>query len=462
MTQKTIATESLEERNRRMKWWREARFGMFIHWSAGASLNGYWKGEPSNWCSEWVRHSARIPRADYHEICRAFNPRWFHAEEWVALARQTGMKYMIFTAKHHDGFSFWNTAETDFNIMNSGCKRDVMRELADACRDQRMPLGWYYSPRDWDHPDYLPHYSRLSQKGAHYGGHWGYRPDPALGIEAEMDCGCSACIADRPIVEDRDPKRADLTRYLGFMRRQLRELVTQYGPAAALWFDGQEHNPTVGGTAELIRMLRELDPNLIINDRVATEPGWGDFGVHEHQIPGEQQARDWESCLTINGSWAFNAYDLSWKPASKLVRELCDIVSRGGNLLLNIGPDQDGGVPAECVRRLQELGRWLQVNGEAIYGTEAGAFASSDSLCFTRKGDTHYAIALKWPGETLLLPGVTPETACEITLLGSGLRLRWEAVPEGCRIHIPWMLQTAQPCDHACVFRILGCCTVKA
>lgn len=454
MNQDRADTESVEERNRRMAWWREAKFGMFIHWSAAASLNGYWKGKPSNWCTEWVRHSARIPRDDYHALCRNFNPRHFYPEDWVTLARQTGMKYMVFTAKHHDGFCFWDTAETDFKITNTAFKRDAMRDLADECRRQEMPLGWYYSPRDWDHTDYLPHYQRLSRKGARYGGWWGYKPDPAQGIGTEADCGCAACVADIPIVEERDPAKADLARYLAFMRRQLHELVTRYGPAAVLWFDGQEHAPTVGGTADLIHRLRELHPNLILNDRVATEPGWGDFGVHEHHIPGEAQARDWESCLTVNGSWAFNAYDLNWKPAAQLVRELCDIVSRGGNLLLNVGPDQDGAVPAECMRRMQELGRWLQVNGEAIYGTTAGAFAPTETLRFTRKGDTHYAIALEWPGTELLLPGVAPAAAAEVSLLGVGTRLAWEATSDGCRVHLPYALQAARPCEHAWVFRL--------
>lgn len=428
-----------------MNWWREARFGMFIHWSPATSLNAYWKGKPTDFCSEWIRHVARIPCEDYHAVCANFNPRSYDPEEWVTLARQTGMKYVVFTAKHHDGFCWWNTRQTDFNIMNTACGRDLMRELADACARHAMPLGWYYSPRDWDHADYLPHYRRLAEKGAKYGGWWGYNE--------EIDCGCPACVADIPMVEHRDPGKADVPRYLEYMRAQLRELVTQYGPAAVLWFDAQEHPPELGGTEALIRKLREWEPSLIINDRVATEPGWGDFAVHEWSIPQERQERDWESCLCMNGSWSFNAYDLKWKPASQLVHELCEIVSRGGNLLLNIGPDQDGVVPPECVRRMQEMGRWMQVNGEAIYGSQAGDFDAQGSLRFTRNDSYHYAIALEWPGRELLLPGVTIRDGGEVRLLGVELNLPAKATPEGCRITLPAALQAAQPCDHAWVFR---------
>ncbi len=444
--------EATAAREQRLQWWRQARFGMFIHWSPATCLSGYWQGRPTNFCSEWIRHVARIPRADYIELVRNFQPRRFDPAEWVAVARQAGMKYMVFTAKHHDGFCFWDSEQTDFKITNTAAKRDVMQELTEECRRQRMPLGWYYSPRDWHHPDYLPHYSRLAQPGAAYKGWWGYAANPALGIEKDLDCGCPACVADVPVPEDRDAKQADLSRYLRFMRRQLEELVTRYGPAAVLWFDAQEHSPAVGGTADLIRFLRRLNPDLLINDRVATEPGWGDFAIHEWNIPQGLQPRPWESCLCLNGSWSFNALDLAWKPAAQLVRELCEIVSRGGNLLLNVGPDPDGVIPPASVERLQELGRWLRLNGEAIYDTDAGAFPPTGPLRFTRRGDTHYVIATEWPGARLDLPMLRLRPEAQVELLGVGTLLRWENQATGCSVRLP----SVRPCDHAWVVRLTG------
>lgn len=444
--------ESAAEYNQRMRWWREARFGMFIHWSVAASLSSYWKGKPTNFCSEWIRHTGRIPRADYHEVARNFNPRRYDAAEWVAVARQAGMKYMVFTSKHHDGFCFWDTAHTDFKITNTASRRDLMRELADECRRQDMPLGWYYSPRDWDHPDYLPHYALLPKQGTHYNSWWGYRANPYTGTTGDGECGCASCRANIPVIEERDPAKADLARYLRFMRGQLEELMTAYGPAAVMWFDAQEHPPAVGHTAELVAMMRRLNPAVIINDRVATEPGLGDFAVHEWDIPKERRARDWESCLCVNGSWAFNAFDLGWKPAAQLIRELCDIVSRGGNLLLNVGPDPDGVIPPVCVERLQEMGRWLRINGEAIYGTQAGAWESNGALRFTRKGESHYVITTEWPGAALKLPAIRLKPEASVTLLGVDTLLRWENGADGGIIHLP----AVRPCEHAWAVKLSG------
>ena len=444
-------SESVSEHDQRMRWWREARFGMFIHWSVGVSLGSYWKGKPTNFCSEWIRHTGRISHADYHELARNFNPRRYDAADWVAIARQAGMKYMVFTAKHHDGFCFWDSDQTDFKITRTATKRDLMRELTDECKRQSMPLGWYYSPRDWDHADYLPHYSQLPKQGTRYKSWWGYLANPYTGTVADGECGCATCRANIPVVEERDPAKADLSRYLLFMRRQLEELMTRYGPAAAMWFDAQEHPPAVGGTSELLAMMRRLNPDVIINDRVATVPELGDFSVHEWDIPRERCVRDWESCLCVNGSWAFNAFDLGWKPASQLIRELCDIVSRGGNLLLNVGPDPDGVIPPACVERLQEMGRWLSINGDAIYGSQAGAWESAGSLRFTRKGETHYVITTEWPGQMLSLPDIHLNPDAKVTLLGVDTLLRCEPGPNGSVIHLP----AVRPCDHAWVFKVL-------
>lgn len=442
------------EDTQRIQWWRDAKFGMFIHWSVAASLSSFWKGKPTHFCSEWIRHTGRISRADYMDIARNFQPQFFDAAEWVSVARQAGMRYMVFTAKHHDGYCFWDSAVTDFSITRTSGYRDIMRELADEAQQQGIPLGWYYSPRDWHHPDYLPRYGRLSKQGTVYGSYWGYRANPSTG--GEFECGCASCRADIPIVEERSEADADLSRYLLFMRRQLEELVVRYGPTALLWFDAQDHSPHVGKTAELRDFLRGLKSDLIINDRIATEPNWGDFAVEEWNIPTEQRERAWESCLCVNGSWAFNAFDLNWKPTAQLIRELCDIVCRGGNLLLNVGPDPNGVIPAATVERLQEMGRWLQVNGEAIYGSTAGAFAPEGALRFTRNGETHYAITTEWPGQTLHLPMIRLKPGGTVSLLGVEYNLRWENGADGCRITLPASLSIARPCDDAWAFRLTG------
>ncbi|MFH1999395.1 MAG: alpha-L-fucosidase, partial [Planctomycetota bacterium] len=324
----------------RLDWWREARFGMFIHWGLYAIPAGEWNGETNH--AEWIRTTARIPIEEYDQFVDQFNPVQFDADEWVRIAREAGMKYIVITSKHHDGFCLFDSKYTDYDVMSTPFKRDIMKELADACHRQGMPICWYHSIMDWHHPDYLP----------------------------------------RREWETRSAEGADFDRYVTYMKNQLGELVGRYGKIGVLWFDGEwegtwEHEHG----AALYDYVRGLQPDIIINNRVdkgregmegMNKSGKyrGDFGTPEQQIPATGlPGVDWETCMTLNGHWGYNKNDHDWKSAKDLIRKLADIASKGGNFLLNVGPTAEGLIPQPSVEPLQAMGAWMKQNGEAIYGT---------------------------------------------------------------------------------------------
>lgn len=350
--------ESKSERDARMQWWREARFGMFIHWGVYSV--------PAR--GEWVMYNEKIPVSEYEKFPPQFNPVKFDATEWVRIAKEGGVKYIVITSKHHDGFCMWDSKVTAYDIMDATpFKRDVLKELADACKKEGIRLCFYHSIMDWHHPD---------AKG------------------------------------DRFPVYRD-----NYLKPQLKELLAKYGPLGVLWFDGQriaEWDEDQG--RELYKELRALQPDLIINNRigkgrnelldVSNGPAAamvGDFGTPEQYIPGEaSEVFDWESCMTMNDHWGYAVKDTNWKTARTLVRNLVDIASKGGNYLLNVGPTAEGLIPSESVTRLKEIGAWLKVNGEAIYGTTASPFESTPwGRCTTRKQSdgktTLYLHVFDWP-----------------------------------------------------------------
>ncbi|MDO8540891.1 MAG: alpha-L-fucosidase [Opitutaceae bacterium] len=370
------AAENAAQRDARMTWWREAKFGMFIHWGPSALLGGVWNGQPvdggvGNGYSEWIMYNAKIPVADYARAVARFNPVKFDADQWVRLAKQAGQKYIVITAKHHDGFAMFKTAASRFNLIEATpFKRDPLRELADACRRHGMRLGFYYSQaQDWHHPGGSA-YNGTWDGGAPAAGRW----DPAQ--DADMDA-----YLDRVAVP------------------QVRELLTRYGPVAVFWWD-----TPVGMTrsrAEKLAPLLALQPGIISNNRLGNriEGGFlGDTETPEQFIPATGfSGRDWETCMTMNKSWGFRANDQNWKSTEELVFKLVDIVSKGGNFLLNIGPDAEGVVPAPSVERLEEIGRWMERNGEAIYGAAASPFPFLSWGRCTRKGQTLYLHVFDWP-----------------------------------------------------------------
>jgi alpha-L-fucosidase len=320
----------------RLDWWRDARFGMFIHWGLYAIPAGEWNGRTDY--GEWIRNNAKIPIDVYDRFQSRFNPVKFDPDAWVRMAKQAGMRYIVITTKHHDGFALFDSKDTTWDVMATPYGRDIIGQLAEACRRGGIRLGFYYSIMDWHHPDYLPRRE------------WELAARPEAG--------------------------ADFDRYVAFMKGQLKELLTNYGPVGVLWFDGQwEGTWTEPRGRDLYDYVRALQPSIIVNNRVGK--GAGDFGTPEQEIPATgMPGVDWETCMTMNRNWGFNRADRDFKPTQTLVRNLVDIASKGGNFLLNVGPTADGEFPAESVQRLKEIGDFMRVAGESIHGTQASPFTS--------------------------------------------------------------------------------------
>ena len=354
----------------RLQWFREAKFGLFIHWGAYAILGR----------EEWARQLLQIPRDEYRDMALGFDPTAFDPDAWAALAKEAGVRYAVITSKHHDGFALYDSALSDFDVKGARYGRDVLGPLAASMRRAGIPLGFYYSIMDWHHPDYLPR---------------------------------------RPWEKDRPVKGADFGRYMDFAAGQLRELVTQYDPAV-LWFDGEwEHSNEEQRAFAIGKTLLDMKPALLINDRLyRREPGFGDFGTPENFVPAtgvrnpDGSPRLWEACVTMNwNGWGYNRTETEFRSAPQLIRQLVEIVSKGGNLLLNVGPGPDGRIPEEFAVRLRAIGAWLRANGEAVYGASASVF---DRLPFfghcTVKGRTLYLHVMGWPNDgRLRLPGLRTE-----------------------------------------------------
>lgn len=369
--------ETSQQHDARMRWWREAHFGMFIHWGVYSELAGIYHGKKVRGLGEWIMHDARIPVAEYKKIARKFNPVKYDPNAWVSLAKRTGMKYIVITAKHHDGFALFDSKVTDFDVVNATAwGKDLLKPLAEACRKQGIRLGFYYSQaQDWTHPG-----------GAALKGHW----DPVQ--DGSMD------------------------EYLKTVAvPQVRELLTNYGPASVLWWDFP-----IGMTPEraaLLRPLLKLQPGIITNNRLGG--GYrGDTETPEQNIPSTGiPGRDWETCMTINGTWGYKSYEHNWKSTETLLRNLVDIVSKGGNYLLNVGPTGEGEIPAPCVERLEAIGKWMAGNGEAIYSTTASPCRRPFwGRITTKRGPnntTFYLHVFDWPADgRLQVPLANEVQAC--------------------------------------------------
>jgi len=349
--------------NERMEWFIKARFGLFVHWGIYAI--------PAR--GEWVRSHEKLSIEDYQPFFEEFNPVNYNPKEWAALAKKAGMKYTVITAKHHDGFCLFDSKLTDYKATNTPAGRDLIKEYVDAFRNEGLKVGFYYSLIDWHHPDYPA-----------YGDNF----HPMRDNEAWKD------------------KKHDFSRYLQYMHGQVRELLTNYGKIDIMWFDfsyGNMSGETWKAT-ELVKMVRSLQPHIIIDDRLGghirsinKEVYAGDFASPEQIIPPEGVVDEagnpipWEACITMNNHWGYAATDKDFKSPKQLIRALVECVSKGGNLLLNVGPNAKGEFPEESVEILTEIGKWMSKNGESIYGCGNAGLPKPEWGRYTRKGNKLYA-----------------------------------------------------------------------
>ncbi len=366
-----------------MQWWRDAKFGLFIHWGPvslkgteiGWSRGGERRGRPGG-------RPGEIPAAEYDNLYKQFNPTKFEAREWVRIAQAAGMKYLVFTSKHHDGFCMFDSKLTTYTIMHSPFGRDVCREIADACHEAGLKVGWYYSPPDWYHPDY---------------------------------------------------RTENHKRYIEYLHGQLRELCTNYGKIDIIWFDGLGGKPEDWDTTRLITMIRTLQPGVIINNRAGLP---ADHDTPEQRIGKAQFDRAWESCITICRQWAWKPND-EMKSLKQCLQTLVQVVGGDGNLLFNVGPMPTGEIEPRQVERLKEMGAWLNKYGESIYGTRGGPFEPGPWGVTTRKGNSIYVHIMDWNynGGKITLPAIPRKVVRHVVLTGGTAEVKQSE--EGIEIFVP-------------------------
>jgi alpha-L-fucosidase len=412
--------ELTPERNARLAWWREARFGMFIHWGIYAVPAGEWNGKRVPGIGEWIMQKAQIPLKEYEPFAKGFTGTHFDAEAWAQLAQDAGMKYLVFTAKHHDGFAMYDSKVSSYNVVKATpFARDPVKDLAAACAKRGIVFCAYYSQaRDWHDPNGM-------------GNFWDFKPD------AEKDF-------DRYLESKSLP--------------QVRELLTNYGPLGLIWFDGPIQMD-VARSARFEKLVRELQPNCIISGRLGLG-GFNDYAnTNDNRPPNLPVKGDWETPATINRTWGYKKDDLQWKTPAELIFKLVDVVSKGGNYLLNIGPTADGVIPEPSQESLRAMGKWLKTHGEAVYGCtgtafgdEYGAFSETDMdskgrpkfirkqtdwRCTTKPGRIYIHI-FNWPDGKLELPTVSAKikkVSCLADPAGSPMEFKQDQ--DGVSISVP-------------------------
>ena len=391
-----------QEYDQRMAWYTDARFGMFIHWGLYAI--------PAR--GEWVRSFEEMPKEDYMPFFHQFNPVDFDPKQWARAAKEAGMKYVVLTAKHHDGFCLFDSQYTDFKSTNTPYGRDIVKEFVEAVRAEGLKVGLYFTLLDWYHDDY-PHYGDKNHP---------MRNNPAYSNE-----------------------KRDFSRYVEYMHNQVREICTNYGKLDILWFDFSYENENyvmrgeTWGATELVNMVRELQPGIIIDNRLEVSgegfgslwecdptPYHGDFVSPEQIIPPngiqDKQGRDmvWEACVTMNNNWGYCANDHYFKPAPMLIKKLVECVSKGGNLLLNVGPDARGNIPPQSLEILRQIGAWMKDNSQSIYGCGKAGLEKPDNGRITRRGNKLYYHLFENTIGPMPLPGVKAEEVEYVRYLATG------------------------------------------
>jgi alpha-L-fucosidase len=379
----------------RLDWFRDARFGMFIHWGLYAIPAGEWQGEQIAGIGEWIMLRARIPVADYERLAERFNPVHFDADACASLAAQAGAKYLVITAKHHDGFCMFDSQVTEYNIVKATpFKRDPMRELAEACQRHGVKFCFYYSQtQDWHHP-------------GGDGNDWDY-----------------------------DEAKKDFDGYVQhYVKPQVRELLTNYGPIGLIWFDTPKRM-TTAQSRELVDLVHSIQPECLVNGRIGN--GLGDYAEsRDNVVPTEELDNDWEVPATINDTWGFKTSDQNWKSPSELVRKLVDCASKGGNYLLNVGPTAEGVIPQPSIERMHAVGDWLRANGVSVYATRPGPIQGLDWCRTTQRAGTTFLHVVAWPGDGVLrIPGVF--SSAKLLTGGAPLTLQREVdqtIADGTRV----------------------------
>ena len=361
----------------RSAWFRDAKFGMFIHWGLYAVPAGTWKGQKVDGIGEWIMNRAKIPAKDYAQLATQFNPVKFDAEAWAQLAEDAGMKYLTITSKHHDGFAMFKTSVSKYNIVEATpFQRDPMKDLAAACAKRGIKFCFYYSQaQDW-------------HEAGGMGNSWDFADDKVKSSNGEYD------------------------KYLdGKALPQVREILSQYGPIGLIWFDTPKEM-TQERAMKFINLVKEVQPACLVNGRLG---GVGDYtSTGDNRIPEKQVVGVWETPATMNDTWGYKSYDNNWKTAADITFKLVDICAKGGNYLLNVGPTAEGGIPDPCPERLRTVGKWLKVNGDAVYGTKPsplGDELKGTKLRCTRKDNRIFVHVLEWPTDGKLAVGLPKEPA---------------------------------------------------
>lgn len=416
----SVAAETRQQRDARMQWWREARFGMFVHWGLYSGLAGTWEGKPvgTRGGMEWIQQRVKVDTDTYAKrAIPLFKPTPEFARQWAQVAKQAGCRYVVFTSKHHEGFALHDSKVSDYDA-GSVLHRDLVKEIVDACRAEGLRVGFYHSVIDWHHDQYA--YALSKQL-----------PHPLKG---------------QPYPNG----QRDHAKYVAYLHAQVDELVSNYGPVDILWWDysSQDFQGEEAWRAfELMALVRAKQPKIVMNNRLfripeagftgmgtaaiasQLDPKYGDFITPEQHIPATgMPGVDWETCMTMNTTWGYSEHDHDWKSNETLIRNLIDIASKGGNYLLNIGPKGDGSVPPESVQAMQAIGAWMKTNGESIYATAASPFEKLDWGRCTQKqlpnGKTRlYLHVFAWPADGKLVVPLATDRSATARLLAGGKSL---------------------------------------